>query len=418
MSGSEQSSTRVGPGWRYLWIAALVVSPAPALAQLAVTAMADSQYEYNSNVFTIGSGVPGPLGGTRLGDTDFSYGAELDASYLWSQQQFYATVLGNEYRYDHFTELDHSDSSLIAGWDWKVGRIWDGVIDVERLRSMVSFFNVLGDSLVIQTEQRETARVGVQATPDWRAEFTGLTHKIDQPQAGAPNLSLTESQGTAAIKYTGTAGLTAGVDASYLSGSFSDTGLNFDPPYKQVSGGVTATEEVTGLSTFKGLIGYTRRSADDGGRSISGVTGDLDYKRELTGKTKVEVELSRNINIYVASSTSEIDTVAAVNANWQASYKIDVILGYNFTYRQLPAAPEIVNGATVLIGGPQLQRIHTPTLTVTYDPVPWLVLKPYFNYQTRSSTNFPGGNFDATLVGLRFTLQLQHGVIPARVLLN
>jgi len=402
--------------------------PVPALAQLALTTAADTQYEYNSNVFALQKGEVTPFGGTNFGDSDLSYGGELDASYLWSQQQFYATVLGNEYHYDRFQELNHSDNTLLAGWDWKVGRIWDGILDVEHIRSMVSFWNVIGTSLVIQTEQRETGRASVQATPDWRAEFTGLTHKIDQPQPGAPNLSLTESSGTVGIKYTGTAGVTAGVDGNYLKGSFSDTGTNFEPDYSQISGGLTATDEVTGLSTFRGQIGYTRRTSDASNSisavtgalafqhsSISAVTGLVDYKRNLTGKTKVEINLSRQINIYVASSTSEIDSIAALTANWQATYKINVLLGYTFTYRQLPGLGDaLVGGAIVPTGATQTQRLHAPSLTVTYEPVPWLILKPYVNYQTRASTNLVYGNFDSTLVGMRFTLQWQHGVLAPR----
>jgi hypothetical protein len=430
------SPLRRRPGWRALWLAALLVSPVPALAQLALTTMADTQYEYNSNVFALQNGTRTPFGGTKFGDSDLSYGGELDASYLWSQQLFYATILGNEYRYNRFQELNHSDDSLIGGWDWKVGRIWDGIIDVEHIRSMVSFWNTIGTSLVIQTEQRETARASVQATPDWRAEFTGLTHKIDQPQVGAPDLSVTESSGTVGVKYTGTAGLTAGVDGSYLKGSFHDTGPNLEPGYSQESGGLTATDEVTGLSTFRGQIGYTRRSSDSGvhtvitpttggnsvttvatgGNSISAVTGDLDYKRNLTGKTKIEVDLSRQINIYVATSTSEIDSIATLSANWQATYKINVLLGYTFTYRQLPDQGNafVVGNGVVPNGTTQTQRLHSPTLTITYDPFPWLVLKPYFNYQTRASENFVGGDFNSTLVGLRFTLQWEHGVVAPR----
>jgi hypothetical protein len=414
-SGSGNSSPRRRPGWRSLWVAALLAWPVSALAQLALNVAGDTQYEYNSNVFALQAPNRTPFGGTNFGDTDLSYGGELDASYLWSQQQFYATVLGNEYRYDRFQELDHSDYTLVAGWDWKVGRIWDGIIDVERIRSMVSFWNVIGTSLVIQTEQRETARASVQATPDWRVEFTGLTHTVEQPQTGAPDLTLTESSGTVGIKYTGTAGVTAGLDGNYLKGSFSDTGTNVELPYRQVSGGLTATDEVTGLSTFRGQIGYTRRSSDVGGNSISAVTGDLDYKRNLTGKTKIEVDLSRQINIYLASSTSEIDSIAALSATWQATYKINVLLAYNFTYRQLPGeGNEILGGVYVLNGTTQTQRLNTPSLTVTYEPVPWLVLKPYVTYQTRASQNLVLGNFDSTLVGLRFTLQLQRGVVPPR----
>ena len=402
-------------GWRYLWVVALLASPLPAFAQLVMTAAGNAQYEYNSNVFDLQNGFTTPFGGKDFADSYVAYGGKLDASYLLSQQQFYATVLGTEYRYDRFTELDHSEYNFDAGWDWKVGRLWDGVLDVNRIRSMVSFYNLIGTSLVIQTEQRETGRAGLQFTPDWRTELTGYTRTVDQPQTGAPDLRLTESSGTGAIKYTGTAGVTAGLTAGYLRGSFRDTGTFVAPSYRQTTGGLTATDEVTGLSTFRGEVGYSRRTSDNGFNDVSGITGELDYKRALTGKTTVELDLSRQINAYITNNASEIDSVATLTATWQATYKIGVVLGYSFTYRQLPGqGNEVVDGVYVLDGGEQTQRLHMPSLTVTYLPVHWLTLKPYYHYQTRSSQNLVGGNFDASVVGVQFTLQWDHGVIPPR----
>jgi hypothetical protein len=34
------------------------------------------------------------------------------------------------------------------------------------------------------------------------------------------------------------------------------------------------------------------------------------------------------------------------------------------------------------------------------------------HYQDRTSMNFAGGNFNAIVVGITFTLQWQHGVVP------
>jgi sorbitol-specific phosphotransferase system component IIA len=411
---------------------ALLASPVSALAELALTVDGISNYQYNTNVFDLQPGFPTPFGTTgNYGDSYITYGGKLDASYLLSQQQFYATVVGTEYRYDRFKELDHSEFNFDGGWDWRIGRLWDGILDVAHIRSMVSFWNVVGTSLVIQTEQRETGRASLQFTPDWRTEFTGITRKVDQPQptasavtltgtavpaaTGYTDLTLTETSGEAAIKYTGTAGVTSGLAATYLKGSFSNTGPVLAPSYTQTSGALTATDVVTGLSTFRGAIGYSRRSSDSGINNIGGVTGELDYQRALTGKTSFEADLTRQINAYLTNDASEIDSVAALTATWQATYKIGVVLGYTFTYRQLPhQGTVLVDGVTVSNGAQQTEYLNLPSLAVTYTPVPWLILKPYVNYQTRTSQNFAGGNFDATVVGLQFTLQFQRGVIPPR----
>jgi hypothetical protein len=403
----------------------LLACPVSALAELDMTAAGNVRYEYNTNVFDLQQGFPTPLNPTQGGNINYAdsyvaYGGKLDASYLWSLQQFYATVLGTEYHYDRFTELDHSEYTFDGGWDWKIGRLWDGVLDVERIRSMVSFWNVVGTSLVLQTEQRETAKASVQATPDWRAEFTGLTRKVDQPQTLAPDLSLTETSGQAAIKYTGTAGVTSGLTGTYLKGSFSDTGPTVAPSYHQESAGLTATDVITGLSTFRGQVGYTRRTSDSGTNNIGGLTGELDYQRALTGKTSVEADLTRAINVYLTNDASEIDSVALLSVTWQATYKIGVVLSYNFTYRELPRQGDAygAGGVVVATGTNQTEHLSTPQLAVTYTPLPWLILKPYASYQTRSSENFVGGDFNSTVVGVQFTLQLQRGIIPARTPLN
>jgi hypothetical protein len=411
----------VTPSWsriaRYACCLALLGSPACALAQLAVTATADTQYEYNSNVFDLQSGFPVPgLGGSGLSDSFIAYGAKLDATYLWSQQQFHALVLGNEYHYDRFSQLSHNEYTLDGGWNWKLGRLLDGLLEASRTRTMVSIYDLIETSqklqLAVQTEQRETAKIGLQATPDWRAEASGYTRKIEAPIVGEPDLSVTETSGAGAFKYTGTAGATAGLSVGYLQGAFKGTMVNGvaapNPAYHETDFGLTATDIVTGKSTFLGRVGYSRRTstgdANAAADSLSGVTGELNYLRALTAKTTMDLDLSRQINVYVTGNGSEIDNVAALTFNWQATYKIGVALGYSWTDRQLPGQGDG--------GADRTDRLNYISLAIDYEAFPWLSLKPYVHYQDRSATNFAGGNFNATVVGVTFALQLQHGVIP------
>jgi hypothetical protein len=404
--------------WRCLCYVALLASPVSAFAQLALTTAADTQYEYNTNVFDQQHGYPLPgLATAGYSDHFIAYAGKLDATYLWSQQQFHATVIGTEYHYDRFTELSHSEYTLDAGWNWKLGRNWDGLLEVSRVRSMVSLYNLIEAQLALQTEQRETGKIGYQFVPDWRAEASGYRRKVDEPLLGAPNLSLSETSGQGAFKYTGTAGVTAGVSAGYLHGTYDGNPLVngvptvLAPEYHQTSADLTATDVVTGQSTFVGAIGYSRRSSASSGigaeiNNISGATGELDYRRALTGKTTVELDLSRHINAYITGGGSEFDSIAALTANWQATYKIRVTAGYNYTYRQLPGQGDVP------VGSNRTDRLNYVSLAVDYEALPWLSLKPYVNYQDRAASNVGGGNFNATVVGAQFTLQWQHGVVP------
>jgi hypothetical protein len=409
------------PEWHariQLWLAVMLVAlalPAPALGQFAVNVSGTTQYEHDSNVYDLTQGQPLPSGnsGQGFGDSFVAESGRLDSSYLVGEQLFFATLQGSDSQYDRFTNLDHTEYTFDGAWDWKAASIWDGVIDVARIRSMVSFFDLIGDQLVIQTEQRETAKGGLQFTSDWRAELTALTHKIDQPQVSAPNLGVSESSGEAAFKYVGTAGITTGVAATYLSGKFDGTGTLFEAPsYVQRSEVLTFTDEISGLSTLRANIGYTKRESATAIDSISGVTGEFDYKRALTGKTSAELNVSRQIYVYVTNTGSEIDSIGTFSISWQATYKIGVALSYNYTYRQAPDQGDSP------FGSERVDELSFAQLQVTYRPVSWLTLKPYVEYQDRTSRHFVNGDFNSNVAGLLFTVQWENGVVAQRAPLN
>ena len=83
--------------------------------------------------------------------------------------------------------------------------------------------------------------------------------------------------------------------------------------------------------------------------------------------------------------------------NWQATYKIGVVLTYSYTYRQLPGQGDAP------VGGERLDHLQLASLNVDYEPLDWLSLKPFVNYQLRGS-NYIGANFNATVVGVNFTI--------------
>jgi Putative beta-barrel porin 2 len=235
-----------------------------------------------------------------------------------------------------------------------------------------------------------------------------MTRTIDQPQTNDPNLSVKESSGRWDLDYVGMAGLTSGVTASYLHGSFSGTQGVFAPIYNQRSGGLTVTDDFSGRSTLRGQVGYTKRTSNAGSNDISGLTGDVDYRINLTGKTTAEVELSRLINVFLTSTAADIESAAALRVNWQATNKIAVNLQYTYTHRDLPGQ------GTVPPGSQRNDNINLANLMVTYRALSWLILRPYFQYQSLASGRDPGAEFNSKSYGIEFTLQWEEGVIPIR----
>jgi Putative beta-barrel porin 2 len=376
---------------------ALIITP-KAHAQVTGKAAATVRLESNSNVFDLNSGAPLPVtgGDAHRGDTFLAYGALFDLEYLLGRQQFFASASTNRFDYQRDTELNHEDYKLDTGMRWTLAQLLDGKIDILRARAMVPFYDLAGTTLSLQTEQREAADVGLKLTPEWRIEGATYTSKLEEPTPQAPNLSLSETSGKATVRYLGISRFTGGLYVSYESGSYHGGAAGANPNYHQYAGGFATTYQ-SPRSTFEGQLGYSRRMSATGTDNTSGVTGGISLKERLTPKTSVAVTLSRAIQDYLFNTGSEIDTSVGVTAEWQATYKLGVTLGYTYTYRDYPGQ------GNDPVGSERVDIQNSATLGLDYRPRQWLSIKPYANLQWRIS-DYIGGDFNATIFGLYVTI--------------
>jgi hypothetical protein len=379
--------------------------PIPVWAQLSMTAAGTGEYQYDSNLFDLQSGTRtfGVPASAPLGDSIYDINGTYGVKYRWSQQTAFADLSASEYRYNYYSELDHTEYRFDVGWNGKFADDFDGNLEALRDRSIVPFLYEVGvgSVLLITTEQREQGGVGWQFMPRWRIEGTGYTRNVSWPQPGDPGLKLNESQGELALKYLGTAALTSGASYTYLSGNYRDPlGLQLNPSYRQQTESLVANY-MGARSSLNGQVGYTRRTSPGALskiNSISGLTGSLAYSNQLTGKTSLNATVSRLINAYITDTGSEVDDVGSLNVLWQATYKTGVTLGYTYTYSNFPGQGNN--------GGTRIDHLQTVQLRATYQPQRWLEVKPFFTYQVRDS-DLNAAKFSGTIVGVDVTVQWQ-----------
>lgn len=382
-------------------VAVLWAVPDEVFADITLVTSGNAQYQYNSNVFdTSPAAFTAGAAAAQRYDSDFAYGGNIQLIDQWQQQKFFFNLNGTEYRYDHYTYLDHPEYNLDTGLDWKVGGQLDGKLDVLRTHTMVQFFNLVPGSaqqanLAIETEQRETAQIGFLTASDFRVEGIAFHSLIDEPLVGNPNLKLSESSGSAALKYVGRAGLTAGVTVGYMTGDFSGESTTIEPSYHQINYDLTTSYQPTGRSMFTGEIGYSERKSATGSNDVSGATGLLEYKAQLTGKTSMDVIIGRAINSYIANQGSEIDTSATLDALWQITYKIGLAVSYSYTDSDL-----LNQGA--IAGTNRIDHLQRENITLTYDIFRWLSIKPYATFQDRQS-DVALAHFSANTYGITIT---------------
>ena len=387
--------------------AALLLLGLPWRAQAVVTVAVsgDGRYEYNSNVFDLPNGAP--VVGTndfQHSDNTYTYGAAADLTYLAGRQKLWLALSDNEFKYTHFTQMDHNEYLADLGLDWMLFTHLDGTLEVERDKSMVAFTDVQSSEFVQQVEQRENGKIGWNFIPDYRLEGTGTYRTVNQDYQFQPDLDLTEKSGAAALQYLGRAGLKAGFSFAYSKGQYSGPGAFINPDYTQKTYSLTANYQPTGRTTLNAILGYGDRKSDSATNSLSGFTGEIDYTAALTGKTSVGLLLSRAINAYVANISSEIDSTATVNVRWQTTYLLGVIATYSYMKRDLPGQGDIP-------GVDRLDHQQYVALNLDYTPLKWLEVRPYFRYQKRDS-NFTGATFNGSVVGIYFAATWQNSRLP------
>ena len=365
-----------------------------AHADWAAAPYAAEDIEHNSNIFDLPRGDTAPVGhnGPTFGDTSFETRAGIDGTYMLDRQKFFGTAEFRRFEYDNFTLLDHNELLFDGGLNWKVGREFDGLVDYRHEQRMVPYLDLASyTQLVLETDNVATATFNVNVAPEWRLETRAKDHQLNSPRIDIPGLSLHDDAIREGLRYLGVSNLSAGAEAEYTERRYTDDPTAATPDFHQESLALAANYIVSGYTNFAGNAGYTRRF-DPTHQNFSGGTGSLAYVHSVTGKTAISLQLSRAINSYISTAGNEIDTTAFAVVTWQATYKLAVKLGGGYTLSKYPQIPE----STVLFT--RVDHFELATAEVQYQLRRWLTLRPYAQYQTRSS-NQSVFAFNATQVG-------------------
>jgi hypothetical protein len=369
--------------------------PAAAHAGTTIQAFADAQYQYNSNVFDLAPGAPVEgTGDLRHSDSYYAYGGIFNIDDKMSLQELKLNATFTQFDYDHFTQLTHTEYRFDGLWKWRLGARLAGQLEVLRTRAMVPFTQLLQTQISVGVQQRELASITYRVLQHWTIEGSGYTSQQQQPLAGAPDLQLNENEVAAGLRYLGGRALTVGLFASYQHGDYSHTnGTVIDPSYGQTTEAVTVSYSTSDRSTINGQAGYTHRISSDNLDTTSGITGSLTWIEKLTGKTTINLGIARNINSYLTTNGSELDTTATLQVTWHPTYRLSVAAGYTYTYSQYPeqGTPPDTN---------RLDHLQYTTLNIDYEFRSWLGIKPYAAIATRSS-NVSSVNFNSTVYGIQ-----------------
>jgi hypothetical protein len=385
----------LGAGWMFMASAAFSqVLPAGPPTTSSFVPYGGLQYLYDSNVYrTQNSQAAFAISGDpTLADSSLRYLVGVDGTYLWSRQILTGNVQFAHQYYDHFTQLDHSEYQGNLHLDWKFLANFDGMAEFGETHAQAPFADRNAKGLTINTNRYIGEKFNVSIGPNWRLETGAQFRNLDAPIQNYPDFVERDVTETFALKYIGLGALTYGVQYTRLDGKFEnapDTG-----PYHQNSINATANYAVTALSTFTGALGYTKRDQAANLGSVSGYTGAFAYRRQLTPKTGIFIELTRNVNSYVAAGGSELDTAAAAGVNWQATYKLAFTA--NVQYMHSTFFGQAIPGSEAT---GRVDKLPGAGLVATYQIARRVLVRGHATYAKRES-NVPDVTFSDSLIGV------------------
>jgi hypothetical protein len=358
-----------------------------AEAGLKLDTHLSAQGEYDTNVFRVSRAVAEQDLGTGK-RADYRLDSQLGEAveYTFDDQRLYAAGDVDRIVYKRLSELDHNEYDWLGGMDWKLGGAVDGGIQYKQARRMVPEENRATPSTSLDFEQDKngSASANFNVAPQWRVQTRADFTSQDSPSPDA-YFHYDETAYTAGFKYLGLGALDMGLQGAYHTGNYIDAIQA--GPYRQVDLDYTLNYKAGSASQLSLLLGGSQRHGRDGAsESFSGFTGELDYKRQLSGKTALGLDLYRRVQSYAVTGDTVAQTGLAFNADWQATAKIFVNLLASYEDDAFKQSSRDDKLALLELG-------------LSYQPLNWLSLKPTVQYENRQS-NETLYSFADTVVGI------------------
>ena len=359
--------------------------------------------EYDTNVFREedDDSVAGTTQSSAQDDT-LTRGT-LGAAAEWpiARQRLIVGGQVSEVRYDRFDQLDHSEHEARAALEFKAGSAIAGRLSYLRERRLDDFDNIDSGQPNFVTVNNPQVEVVVDVTPSWRVRTQAGHLRLDQSLDSQENFELRENRVTLEVQHLGNPGSILGAGVEVIDGEYPgrDSTSALSPEFTQQTAFFSADWRYSGVSTFRGRLGYTRRDNSGGGdRDFNGVTGELAYVREISGKTTAVLQVFRQIY-----SVDNVDAnfLREVGGQVQLRWAYSPNLGANVIYRHAEQDYESLPGFS------DSRKDIRDELTAELVFQPFRVMSFIFNLTAESrDSNQPGESFEDLRGGLALRLSL------------
>ncbi len=281
-----------------------------------------------SNLFRVSDDVEAlnVLGTTNRDDTITTFGVGGHLKIPVSRQRY--TVEGELRRanYSRFDQLNNANGEIKAIWDWQAGSLWSGQLGYDYREAIADFTEFQQQAKDTKKRNRAYFSGTFHFHPRWWATV-GLT-TFDTSFDRRPNLGRRESSVSGELLFATRAGTRVGVNVTRINADLDrlesiggGTFVNNDYDENTIS--AVAIWDVTGISTLRASLGRTERNHDQvRERDFSGATGRISYKRQVSGKTDIDLSLYRQTTTRDEISSLVLTRGISIEPKWRITPKL------------------------------------------------------------------------------------------------
>jgi|GEM_PF-1484857 len=382
---------------------------ASADAQLVdVSPFAIVEAIYDDNVFRVENAeqlrAQSPDGEVRQGDAIGIATVGVTGELEPGLQAFNLTSLVQRYQYHALEQLNHTAYEIDGRWNWVWGRRFDGLVQASMKRAQDDFRYRDSAEQSFTLERRYELAGAYHLSSLWHLEIGSVFTSRSSSDLGNAASDLDEHSFDLAGFYRRNPVGQLGLALTYRDGEYPNRdpnpGTGVATSYEQYTGEVRMRWVPSAISRLDGAIGVTRREQSPfSDRDFSGVTGRLDYRREISGRTRVSLNAFRRV-----WSTERVDANFATDSGlgatleWRWSVKTQFLL--DGEWRTIHY--ESVAGAGA--GAPEQEdEIRSGQLTMVWQPLERLGVRLSGERELRDS-NVAGDAYAAWISRLEVRL--------------
>ena len=360
---------------------------------------ASQAFQRDNNIFRLSeqSNTQALLGTTDRSDTVSTTTGGLRFNKAYSLQRFEAGFNVERYNYSRFSNLNFTAVNYAAAWRWSITPAFRGNLTTDRREFVDNLADVQGQGVVNRRTNRTTVLDGgYDIDGVWRV-LGGVFKRDSKNSVRTFEGDSTVSGAEVGVRYQ--LPYATALEYRYRNGSGEYENRFFGglggADFKDREHELRGEWRPGGRTTLQAKIAYLDRKHDTlPARDFSGVTGQLDWGYEFTGKTSAVAGIVRELGSYQTNNASYYQgTRVFIAPMWRATDKITLKARYDYGMRDFkgPLAGFVDTGRS--------DKIHLASVSAEYQALRALKLTTWAQQDKRTS-NEAFADYKSTSVGV------------------